>query len=244
MINIINTIWLNRNNRRYQDKQVHWKSTISLIIAQTSIAGNNSKTSYRGNMQEFRFLKACKVNIRPPRAPTIKEVIWSPPLTSWIKANIDGASTKNPIKAFLGGIFRNSESICMGCFFQLLGPKNALYAELVAAMTAIEIAYNKGFLNLWLESNSQLVILAFKSNMAVPWELRNRWQNCMARLRSMRFVASHIYTEGNACADSLANLGLSMSSFEVFWSDYIPDFIRGEYTMNRLGMPNFRFSTF
>jgi hypothetical protein len=154
MINIINTIWMNRNNRRFQDKQVHWKSAISLIIAQTSIAGNNSKTTYRGDMHEFSFLKACKVKIRPPRAPTIKEVTWAPPLTFWIKANTDGASTKNPCKASAGGIFRNSESVCIGCFFQLLGPKNALYAELVAAMTAIEIAYNKGFLNIWLESDS------------------------------------------------------------------------------------------
>jgi len=66
----------------------------------------------------------------------------------------------------------------------------------------------------------------------------------MVRLRSMRFLAFHIYREGNACVDSLANIGLTMSSFEVFWSDYIPYFIRGEYTMNRLRMPNFRFKTF
>ncbi|KEH16647.1 hypothetical protein MTR_0126s0110 [Medicago truncatula] len=76
-------------------------------------------------------------------------------------------------------------------------------------MIAIEIAYLKGFQNVWLESDSQLVILAFKSK------------------------------EGNACADSLANLGLSFSSFDLFWSDIIPDFIRGEYIRNRLGMPNF-----
>ena len=244
MINIINTIWLNRNNRRFQDKQMHWKSAINLIIAQTSVAGNNTNASYKGDMQEFTFLKACKVKIRPPRAPTIKEVIWIPPLTTWIKVNTDGAATKNPCKASAGGIFRNSESLCIGCFFQFLGLQNALYAELVASMLAIEIAYNNGFLNLWLESDSQLVILAFKSNTVVPWGLRNRWQNCMVRLKSMRFVVSHIYREGNACADRLANLGLSMSSLEVFWSDYTPDFIRGEYTRNRLGMPNFRFTTF
>ena len=55
---------------------------------------------------------------------------------------------------------------------------------------------------------------------------------------------SHIYREGNVCADSLANLGLSLSSSQLFWSNFIPGFIRGEYTRNRFGMPNFRFSTF
>jgi len=75
-------------------------------------------------------------------------------------------------------------------------------------MTAIEIAHLKGYQNVWLESDSQLVILAFKFLSVIPWSLRNRWYNCIVRLRDMRFVVSHIYREGNACADSLANLGL------------------------------------
>jgi hypothetical protein len=50
---------------------------------------------------------------------------------------------------------------------------------------------------------------------------------------------SHIYTEGNACADSLANLGLSLLSSVLFWLDSIHEFIIGECTWNRLGMPNF-----
>jgi len=223
---------------------MHWKPAINVIITQTALAGNNTKETYRGDMQKFRILKALKVNIKPPRAPIIKEVIWSPPLSSWIKANTDGAATKNPSRAAAEGIFRDSDSNYIGCFSQFLGIQNALYAELVATMTAIEIAYNNCYVNLWLETDSQLVILAFKSSSVVPWILRNRWHNCLFRLRYMRFIVSHIYREGNACADSLANLGLSLNTNVVFWSDDIHDFIRGEYTRNRLGMPNFRFTTF
>jgi len=142
------------------------------------------------------------------------------------------------------GIFRDSDGVFIGCFSQFLGSKDALHAELVAAMTTIEIASLKGFQNVWLESDSQLVNLTFKSNSVVPWCLRNKWQNCLVRLRNMRFVVSHIYREANACADSLANLGLSFPFFELFWSDIIPDLIRGEYIRNRLGMPNFRFNIF
>jgi len=61
---------------------------------------------------------------------------------------------------------------------------------------------------------------------------------------NMRFCASHIYREGNTCADNFANFGLSLSSFDIFWFDVIPEFVRGEYIRNRLGMPNFRFTTF
>lgn len=43
----------------------------------------------------------------------------------------------------------------------------------------------------------------------------------------MRFFASHIYREGNTCADSIANIGLSLASSILFWSDDIPDLTRG-----------------
>lgn len=99
IVNLLDTIWLRRNQIRFQDKQLHWKSAINLIIAKVSNAGNNTKKTARGDMLEFSNLKACKVNIKPPKAPTIKEVIWSPPLPTWIKVNKDGTSTKNLVKA-------------------------------------------------------------------------------------------------------------------------------------------------
>lgn len=77
-----------------------------MIIADVSLSGNNTNKTAARDMLEFTIMKACKVNIKPPKAPIIKEVIWSPPLHSWIKINTDGASTKNPIKASAGGIFR------------------------------------------------------------------------------------------------------------------------------------------
>jgi len=70
-----------------------------------------------------------------------------------------------------------------------------------------------GFSNVWLQFNSQLIILAFKSISVVPWGLRNRWENCLGITHSMRFCATHI------CADSLANFGLSLSFLDLFWFD-------------------------
>jgi len=165
-------------------------------------------------------------------------------LPSWIKINTDGAATKNPSRAAAGGIFRNLDGACLGGFSQFIGPADALFAELTAAMNAIELAASKGFSNVWLESDSQLVTMAFNSKLVVPWELRNRWENCLQLTYNMRFCSSHIYREGNTCADSFANFGLSLSSFDIFWFDVIPEFVRGEYIRNRLGMPNFRFTTF
>jgi len=244
IINLLNIIWYRRNNIRFQGKTIDWRLAINLIISKVSLSGNLTSKTAASNMLEFTILKACKVNIKPPRASLIKEVIWAPPMHSWVKVNTDGASVKNPTRAAPGGIFRNSDGVSLGGFSKFLGDANALYAELIAAMNAIEIAALMRFSNVWLESDSQLVILAFKSNYVVPWSLKIRWENCIHTTHRMRFCASHVYREWNICADSLAYFGLSLSSLELFWFDNIPDFVRREYNRNRLGMPNFRCVTF
>jgi len=66
-------------------------------------------------------------------------------MTTWIKATTNGVATKHPNRAAVGGIFRNFESICIGCFTQSLGKQNTLYTKLVATMTAIETAHNNGY---------------------------------------------------------------------------------------------------
>ena len=126
-------IWFVRNQVRFQDKTVHWKFAINMVIASASISGNHTKQTSRINMFEFSVMKACRVNIKPPNAPVIKEVMWYPPITSWIKINTDGASVKNSIRASAGGIFRDEQGSCLGCFAQFLGTGDALFAELSAA---------------------------------------------------------------------------------------------------------------
>jgi len=135
----------------------------------------------------------------------------------------------------------HADGDCLGCFYQLLGPVNALYTELLAAMTAIEIAADKGFVNIWLETDSKLVTLTFKSISIVPWMLRNRWQNCLALILNKSFLVTHIFREGNCCADGLANIGLSLTSFDLIWVPDLPVSLSGEYTRNRLGLPNYKF---
>lgn len=49
-----------------------------------------------------------------------------------------------------------------------IGPGNALCAELTGAILAIEIAKEKNWSHLWLESDSKLVVLAFTNPSMVP----------------------------------------------------------------------------
>jgi ribonuclease HI len=52
--------------------------------------------------------------------------------------------------------------------------ESAFHAELCGVMRAIEIAASKDWSNLWLETDSTLVVQAFNDTSLVPWRLRNR----------------------------------------------------------------------
>lgn len=98
--------------------------------------------------------------------PMVKEVIWSsPPPCYWIKCN-----SNEPI---------------LGCYAANLGVTFSLQDKLVGAMMGIEYASVKGWTNLWLECDSQLVVTAFKNPSIVPWRLRNRWSNCLVMIKKL-----------------------------------------------------------
>jgi hypothetical protein len=61
-------------------------------------------------------------------------------------------------------------------------------------------------------------------------------------IRSMNLIVSHVYREGNQCADGLANFGLNLDCFTI-WNE-IPQVIRESFVVNKLGSPNFRFVNF
>jgi ribonuclease HI len=118
------------------------------------------------------------------------------------------------------------------------GLNSAFIVELYGAMRAIQIANGRNWKNLWLETDSALVVMAFKSPDIVPSEVCNRWLNCSRITKNMNLVVSHVYREGNQCADGLANIGLNLDRL-VIW-DVIPSQIRSFYFDNRLGKPSFR----
>ncbi|KAG4384900.1 hypothetical protein GLYMA_13G358333v4 [Glycine max] len=94
--------------------------------------------------------------------------------------------------------------------------------------------------DLWLESDSILVVLTFSNHTLVPWSIRNRWLNCIGLTKNMLFVVGHIYREDNFCADKLARFASSLNDF--CWLNSAPIFIAAELNRNRIGLPNYRFS--
>jgi len=67
--------WYRRNQARFQDRFIHWKSTINLIISDVSLLGNNTRHATVISITEFITLKALRVDINPH--PTKKEKLLS-----------------------------------------------------------------------------------------------------------------------------------------------------------------------
>jgi len=76
-----------------------------------------------------------------------------------------------------GGIFRNRNADILLCFAENIGHESAYFAELSGAMRAIELAMQHDWQSLWIETDSALVVNAFKNISQFPWKLRNRWEN-------------------------------------------------------------------
>lgn len=161
-------------------------------------------------MSDFALLKKFNITLHPSKAPQIKEIFWNPPLLPWMKCNTDGAV--NSTTSACGGIFRNYKADFVFCFAENTCAGNAFHAELSGAVRAIEIAASRNWTHLWLELDSTLVVNAFKNKSMVPWHLRNRWLNCRCLIRNMNFLVSHIFRERNQCADTLANVGMSLDN--------------------------------
>jgi ribonuclease HI len=239
IINLLNTIWLARNQARFNDKVITWQNAISLIIASTALCGNNTCKPSSNSIRDFTFLKLFRISIHHPKIPVLREIIWQPPLLNWYKCNADGASCGNPGNAACGGVFRDHNADFIFAFSEPLGVGSYDFSEMCGAMKAVEIAFEKNWLNLWLELDSSLVVAAFKNPAKlVAWPLRNRGKNVMTMISQMNCIVTHIFREGNSVADLLANHGLT-SNVSTSWSS-VPLFISDGLSKNKLGSPCFR----
>lgn len=169
------------------------------------------------------------MKLNPLKSCIVKEFLWHPPILNWVKCNTDGAYVGVPSVASCGGIYRDYNGSHLGSFSMNIGVGNALLAEFTTYMIVIEIAKDKRWNHLWLETNSKLVVLEFKKPSLVPWKLRSRWENALHHTRSIHFLIAHIFKEDNYCADKLANFGLHLHDFtwwDVVHSNILMDFAR------------------
>ncbi|KAF1876325.1 hypothetical protein Lal_00029673 [Lupinus albus] len=95
--------------------------------------------------------------------------------------------------------------------------------------------------DIWLECDSALVVEIFSRKGKIPWKLANKWHTCLEYISSMRFKVTHIYREGNTCAERLVAFGVYSQLYT--WWDVTPKIILEEFNKNRLGLPKYRLNS-
>jgi len=104
----------------------------------------------------------------------------------------------------------------------------------------MEEAQKMGLTNVWLECDFALVCVAFTIKTNVPWMLWNHLNTFLNYCGKIRFSVTHIFREGNTCADKLANLEfIHRGSFH--WYNRLPFSLVLEFFMNKYSLPMYRF---
>ncbi|KAL8529928.1 hypothetical protein ACS0TY_007118 [Phlomoides rotata] len=126
----------------------------------------------RNTMEDLAILSPSRVKGRPPKASTIKCVKWKAPPIQVMKINVDGGAAGTPGKLMGEGVFFDNFGVFRGYFSVTHGRGYTFEAELATTLYAIEIAYDKGWTKIWLESDSTYVEHILKSSHPeVPWRL-------------------------------------------------------------------------
>ncbi|KAJ0027643.1 hypothetical protein Pint_36567 [Pistacia integerrima] len=188
-------------------------------------------------LEEIREGRISTSNV----SSTVRVVLWKVPPLLWVKVNTDGLSKGSPGLSACGGVFRSNSGEFLGGFLINLGFEFAYYAELMAVLIAIEIAYSKGWWQLWIESDALTVVQVIQTRWLDPrHRLIDRWIECLRLMNSMIIDCSHIYREENRVADALANLGLEYSDCQ--WWDFPLREIHVLLSHDFLGIPYYRCS--
>lgn len=115
------------------------------------------------------------------------------------------------------------------------------FADLKAVYLAVKIYVDKGFNNIWLEVDALLLVDFLqkdKHGNAKNFYLLKDRKILMANLS---FKITHIYHEGNACANFLANLGSNSERDFIFGSLDLPFQLRGLVNLDKMHLPFFYF---
>jgi len=231
VLHTIHTIWWARNSLRFSVVTPTLHSAKVRIHSSIAMSRNISKGKCLNS--DFAFLDSFAVY----HCRNVKEIImvlWKAPTSPWLKVNMDGLVIGG--HAACGGLFRDYLGTFHGAFYCNIGIQSVFYAEVMGLILAMEYAAQKGWRNIWLESDSTSALLIFSQPSLVPIMLRNIWHNA-SRL-GVHVISSHIFREGNSCADKLASLG--HSSIGAVWLDSLPTDLRLDFFRDRCGLPNYR----
>ncbi|KAF9605181.1 hypothetical protein IFM89_014294 [Coptis chinensis] len=173
-------IWKVRNRAHFEGRTPTLQYCFNQIRKEIHIAATLSTAHTHNSLQELEITRTWGLSMRPTTAPRVQQGIWLPPAYGQIKINTDGAAKGNPGQAGYGSAFKDQDGNFLLIRGKGLDEATSFWAESIGILESVEIAIEKGWLNVWVESDVATAVSAYTSN-SMPWQMKYRWQNCMKR---------------------------------------------------------------
>ena len=149
------------------------------------------------------YIQYISVTTRPPQV---------------LKINTDDSSLGNPGPAGAGGLIRDHNGSWICGFSQNVGFASSVLAEHWALKDGLSLVTSVGFSNVLIKLDAPVAPSFNQDSIFHPW-LMNIVDDCRSLLLQIsNYRMSHIFHEGNKCADAMARLGGSLSPDFVLYS--------------------------
>lgn len=163
------------------------------------------------------FMEECKQCWSPvsrSRVPRSIDLLvnWQKPPVNWLKINVDGARNQFSEVIGAGGLIRDHKGKWQIGFVHDIGFGHSLLAEAWAMLNGAQIALDRGYTKVIIESDSMELVTLL--NVTDPYPLgqflNSIIQDIKSRLNKIPQVkVTHCFRESNSCADNLAKLAFS-----------------------------------
>ncbi|XP_071918841.1 uncharacterized protein [Coffea arabica] len=232
-------IWKARNKAVFEGEQMR-----SSVICQSIFSEVKSivEIHFKQKLGVQTFCQLFDWSHLTTSAFDVKLVRWEATSTGSLVLNTDGCSKGNPGVGGGGGVLRDSTGMPLVAFSAFFGETTCLRAETLALLIGLQTCVHRGFINLWVQSDSLVLVGVLQRLIQCPWQIRREVRQIWRLVEDpARF--SHCFREVNKVADVLSNVGISHPEQQVKVYDgfhMLPRLARGAIRLDRIGMPSVR----
>ena len=235
--------WLARNEAKHKGKAIRSEAIILKIMNFIQLSHMAKPFERSFWLGDFQIAEHWLLNIAPSPPLKIQAVYWEKPPAHWVKMNTDGSFNHLSKKGAAGGILRDEEGRILKCFQTYLGETSVLYAELLGIWQGLKTCTDLSLRNVIIESDSQVAILLIQSkNKNWHWKLSILLEKILQLCANLCVRLVHVYREGNAAADWLANEALRAEASIMYDPGEVPTKVRQIAYTDKWGLAYLRTS--
>ncbi|PKU67262.1 Putative ribonuclease H protein [Dendrobium catenatum] len=165
-------------------------------------------------------------------------VYWIKPKQPYVKLNTDGFV--GLLTAGARGIIRDFGGEVVAAFATPLQINDVISAELNALILGLELCIKYSCNYVWIELDAMFIVQSIKDETTGNANYFYLFRKVKNIMNEMNVFISHIYREGNVCADWLANRGSTLYGYEELNILNLDQVLKGMILMDKACMPYLR----